>query len=215
MLSEMRSARTMRTLRDFETRRIHSRIPWRALTRCQSVRGCEVVASRNATPCVAQLGLKPDRPECAEGTLVLKFTHPVIDIAIVCSNFDESLHFYRDLLGLQVHADLQIPREVAVGANLAPDGFRHVRLRAGETLIKLMEIADPPAPRSDSFQSGVRWLTFFITDLEATVEQLKARGVEFHTEPVSAPDAAHVVCAKAPDGMLVELVQIEDDLDDV
>ena len=43
---------------------------------------------------------------------MLKFTHPIIDVAIVCSNFDESLHFYRDQLGLEVHADLQIPRSL-------------------------------------------------------------------------------------------------------
>lgn len=146
-----------------------------------------------------------------KGTVVLRFTHPIIDIAIVCSDFEESLHFYRDMLGLEVHLDLEIPAEVAKGASLAPDGFRHVRLKAGNTLIKLMEIADPPAPRSHQFQAGVRWLTFFIEDLKSTVDRLRERGVEFFTEPVSAPDAAYIVCAKAPDGILVELVQIEAD----
>lgn len=71
---------------------------------------------------------------------------PFVDIGIVCSHFDESLHFYRDLLGLPVVVDIQIPESVAVGAKLAPRPFRQLRLKAGETLIKLMEIADPPAP---------------------------------------------------------------------
>ena len=136
--------------------------------------------------------------------------HPTIDIGIVCSNFEESLHFYRDLLGMEIALDIQIPRETATGARLAPAAFRQVRLKAGNTLIKLMEIESPPAARSSDFQAGVRWLTFIIHDVPETVAALKAKGVQFMAEPVSAPDAKHVVCAKGPDGMLIELVQLPD-----
>ena len=76
-----------------------------------------------------------------------------VDVGIVCSHFEESLHFYRDLLGLEVALDIQIPASVAVGAKLAPRPFRQVRLKAGETLIKLMEIKEPP-PRRSSGCSG-------------------------------------------------------------
>ena len=136
--------------------------------------------------------------------------HPIIDLGIVCSNFDHSLHFYRDLLGLEVARDIDIPESTAVGARLAPRKFRQVRLRAGQTLIKLMQIESPPPQRSFNFQAGVRWLTFICKDVPAEVARLKAAGVEFMAEPVSAPDARHVVCAKGPDGMLIELVQLPD-----
>ena len=33
----------------------------------------------------------------------------------------------------------------------------------------------------------------------------------WNAEPVSAPDAKHVVCAKGPDGILIELVQLPDE----
>ena len=138
---------------------------------------------------------------------MLALSHPTVDIAIVCSHFEESLRFYRDQLGLEVAEDLQIPAEVATGAALAPSGFRQVRLRAGDTLIKLMEIDQPPARRSDDFAAGVRWLTFFVDDVQAAHDDLTAAGVRFLTAPVSAPDAAGVVCAVDPDGVLVELVQ--------
>ena len=137
-------------------------------------------------------------------------THPVVDIGIVCSDFENSLHFYHQLLGLEVVLDIQIPANTATGACLAPKEFRQVRLKAGNTLIKLMEIDSPPAERTIEFQSGVRWLTFIIEDVPSTIEELKAKGVEFMAEPVSAPDAKHVVCAKGPDGMLIELVQLPD-----
>ncbi|MBT4496820.1 MAG: glyoxalase [Gemmatimonadetes bacterium] len=140
---------------------------------------------------------------------MLELTRPIVDIAIVCSDFEKSLHFYRDCLGLEVAADLQIPEEVATGAGLAPRPFRHVRLKAGDTLIKLMDIDSPPATRSSDFAAGVRWLTFFVENVEETVAQLKQKGVEFLTPPISAPDAAAIACALDPDGLLIELVQID------
>ena len=57
---------------------------------------------------------------------------------------------------------------------------------------------------------GERRLTLIVEDVLKTVMALKAKGVEFMSDPVSAPDAKHVVCAKGPDGMLIEFVQLPD-----
>ncbi|MCZ6675792.1 MAG: VOC family protein [Candidatus Poribacteria bacterium] len=51
-------------------------------------------------------------------------------------------------------------------------------------------------------------MTFFVADVEETVATLKQKGVEFVSDPVTAPDAAGVVCARDPDGILIEFVQI-------
>lgn len=132
----------------------------------------------------------------------------IVDIGVVCSNFDESLRFYRDLLGLPVALEIELPAEVAVGAGLAPRPFRQVRLRAGRTLIKLMEIKDPPPRRLAKFSAGVRWLTVFVDDARRTYRELSAKGVEFLSEPVEAPDAAGIACAVDPDGLLIEFVEL-------
>ena len=139
---------------------------------------------------------------------MLNLSHPTIDIAITCSDFEASLDFYHNKLGLEIVLELEIPDDLARGVGLAPTGFRQVRLQAGNTLIKLMDIASPPPTPADEFSAGVRWLTFFVEDIQGTVENLKQSGVEFLSEPISAPDAVGVACAKDPDGLLVELVQI-------
>ena len=138
----------------------------------------------------------------------LKLTHPIVDIAITCSNFEASLRFYHECLGLEVVLDLQIPELVAKGVGLAPRGFRQVRLKAGNTLIKLMDIESPPPPAPHGFAPGVRWLTFFVEDVRETMAELRQKGVEFLSDPVTAPDVAGVVCTKDPDGILIEFVQI-------
>ncbi|MBD3675497.1 MAG: VOC family protein [Planctomycetaceae bacterium] len=134
---------------------------------------------------------------------------PVVDIAIVCSDFEKSLDFYHNLLGLEIVQEVEIPATCASGAQLAPREFRQVRLRAGETLIKLMEIESPPEQGSTQFRAGVRWLTFIIDDVPGTKAALEAKGVEFLSDPVAAPDARYIVCATDPDGLLLEFVQID------
>ena len=140
--------------------------------------------------------------------LVLNLSHPTVDIAITCSNFAASLDFYHNKLGFEIVLDLEIPDDLARDVGLAPTGFRQVRLQAGDTLIKLMEIESPPPKPTDAFSAGVRWLTFFVEDIQQTVKDLKQNGVEFLSEPISAPDAVGVACAPDPDGILIELVQI-------
>lgn len=139
---------------------------------------------------------------------MLNLSHPTVDIAITCSNFAASLDFYHNKLGFEIVLDLEIPDDLARDVGLAPTGFRQVRLKAGNTLIKLMDIESPPPAPADEFSAGVRWLTFFVEDIQQTVKDLKRNGVEFLSEPISAPDAAGVVCALDPDGILIELVQI-------
>ena len=139
---------------------------------------------------------------------MLSLSHPTVDIAITCSNVEASLDFYHNKLGLEIVLELEIPEALARDVGLAPTGFRQVRLKAGNTLIKLMDIQSPPPTPTDEFSAGVRWLTFFVEDIQQTIENLKRKGVEFLSEPISAPDAVGVACAKDPDGILIELVQI-------
>lgn len=139
---------------------------------------------------------------------MLNLSHPIIDIAITCSNFDASLDFYHNKLGLEIVMDLEIPSDLATDVGLAPTGFRQVRLKAGNTLIKLMDIQNPPPTPTDDFTAGVRWLTFIVEDIQNVIDSLEQKGVEFLSEPISAPDAVGVACTKDPDGILIELVQI-------
>ena len=50
---------------------------------------------------------------------MLKLTHPTIDIAITCSDFEESLRFYREQLGLEQVMELQISETVAISPSVA------------------------------------------------------------------------------------------------
>ena len=113
----------------------------------------------------------------------MELSHPVVDVCIICSNFEESLRFYRDDLGFEVVLDIDVPADRAQAVGLAPRGFRQVRLQAGQTLIKLVQIASPPARRTADFAAGVRWLTFFVADVRAEHASLKAKGGRVPVRP--------------------------------
>ena len=130
-----------------------------------------------------------------------------VDVAITCSNFEESLHFYRDVLGFEIVVDTEISGEIATRLGVAPRGFHQVRLQAGDSLIKLMDIESPPPPAPHGFASGVRWLTVYVEDIDSTIGELKKKGVEFLADPVRGQHAA-AVAAIAPDGILVEFAQV-------
>ena len=98
---------------------------------------------------------------------MVKINRSNVDIGIVCSNFQDSITFYRDTLGLPVVEEVRVSDEMAVESGLAPSGFRQVRLKAGDTLIKLMQIQTPPNRDTSGFASGVRWLTLFVNDVNS------------------------------------------------
>ena len=130
-----------------------------------------------------------------------------IDVAITCYDFEASLEFYRDTLGFDVVVDTQISDEVATGIGLASSGFHQVRLQAGGTLIKLMDIDPPPPAGSHDFAAGVRWLTIYVMDIRAVIADLSEKGVEFLAEPLTGKHAT-AVAARGPDGLLIEFAQV-------
>lgn len=138
---------------------------------------------------------------------VLEFASPEVDVALVCADFDAALDFYHRILDLPIEYDQEISAALAVGSGLAPCGFRHVRLRLGGVLIKLMQIDPAPESAQEGFHAGVRWITVFVRDLELTVKILSARGVNF-IGPVLRGEAGSFACAAAPDGLIIEFVQL-------
>ena len=109
---------------------------------------------------------------------------PRIDVAIVCADFDASLNSTTGGWAYKIAYDLQIDTDRAVPSGLAPGPFRHVRLRAGNALIKLMQIDPPPAADQGGFHAGIGWLTFFVRDLDDTIRQLSGQGVPFLSRPI-------------------------------
>ncbi|MDT4805501.1 Glyoxalase/Bleomycin resistance protein/Dioxygenase superfamily protein [compost metagenome] len=98
--------------------------------------------------------------------------HSIHHIALICSDYPRSKHFYTEVLGLQVIAETY--RE-------ARDSWK-LDLALGDAQLELFSF--PGAPKRPSYPEaqGLRHLAFAVDDLDAAITHLEAHGVR--CEPI-------------------------------
>ncbi|NUT51462.1 MAG: VOC family protein [Saccharothrix sp.] len=119
-------------------------------------------------------------------------------LVVTAADYDEALHFYRDVLGLEQRAAF------------ASDGGRVTILEAGRATL---EITDPPhAEFIDQVEVGSRVaghirVAFEVDDSERTTRELAAAGAEVIAEPTRTPWNSLNARLKAPAGLQLTLFQ--------
>ena len=142
----------------------------------------------------------------------------IFHININVTDFERSLEFYQ-MLGFKVVADLGEGGSQALNAGLRiPDGRgRAALLMLGEdphaTRIDLIEWKNPKTAGQaypHLYHVGMARLALKTKNLPQVYEDLKARGVEFFSEPqeLNFPNQgrASFVCFTDPDGTILELI---------
>ena len=126
----------------------------------------------------------------------------IIHVGIGVTNFDKSLPYYREELGLKVARTVE-----------QPDGRRVAFLNAavGE-VVELMYFPPPRPPRPDvreREQTGLNHLGFKVDDVEAEYNRMKALGVEFVGElPPAVPGQNRMIFFYDPDGTRLHITQV-------
>lgn len=133
---------------------------------------------------------------------------PVLQMRLVVSadDYDEAVHFYRDVLGL--------PEELAVAG---PDGAQVTILDAGRATLELanaaqrrhideVEVGRQVAPRLR--------VAFEVVDTPATVEALAAGGAEVLAHPTETPWRSLNARLRAPAGLQITVFAELDQADD-
>jgi methylmalonyl-CoA/ethylmalonyl-CoA epimerase len=121
-------------------------------------------------------------------------------IGIAVHNLDESLNFYRDVLGLHVHALDTVEDQ----------GVRAALLTIGQSEIELLEPTRPDANMAKFLErkgEGLHHICFQTEDVDGELEVLKSKGVEL-VDQKSRVGLAGMICflhPKASRGVLVEL----------
>ena len=123
---------------------------------------------------------------------MLEATHHV---AVICSDEAKALDFYVNKLGFAV--------EKEAWRETQQDWLRMLRL--GDTVIELFIKADAPARPTEPESLGLRHLAFRVSDIEAAVAWLHARGIE--TEPIREDpyNGGRLAFFRDPDGLPLEL----------
>ena len=138
-------------------------------------------------------------------------------VSVTVSDMERSLAFYCDLLGLKEVERHHLEGETISKMAGKPDVVMEVvRLEAPETqgvMLDLQQYVTPEGKMSEAQLGDVAHshFCFGVPDVWAAYRELKAKGVEFVSEPVSFDlewGIVYVVFFKDPDGFILELMQV-------
>ena len=124
---------------------------------------------------------------------------PALDVGLVSAKAEPLLAFYEAVAGMQRLPALTLPGI----------GTIH-KLACGESILRVMVPEKPPArdpSASFSDQTGIRYLTLEVTDIDAAVAAVRARGGSVTLEPFELRPGRRVAQVADPDGNMVELGQ--------
>lgn len=99
---------------------------------------------------------------------LLRMFNRIHHVAIICSNYEVSKHFYVDLLGLKVVQEVYREERKSYKLDLAVNDLYQ---------IELFSFENPPKRTSRPEAAGLRHLAFEVDDIEATVAELNAKGI--------------------------------------
>jgi methylmalonyl-CoA epimerase len=136
-----------------------------------------------------------------EKTMIKTIDH----IGIMTNDLQQSVEFYTDVLGFSVSAKIEM-EEI---------GFSAIFVEKNGGKIELIGYRGEIPKRSEGIEIKMGGgsipindhITFTVDDIEATVTELKEKGVGFVLEPIQVEGGMKIASFKDPNGVLIELVE--------
>ena len=125
-----------------------------------------------------------------------------LQIGLTVGDVARSRHFYGQLLGLQEQPEMKLPRSMGVVGNVRY-GFT-----LGSTTIKFWSRGELPVRSgAPAKRTGIRVMTAFVDDVDATHALLRSRDVPVKVPPHDLAGLARVMFIADPDGNWLELAK--------
>ena len=120
-------------------------------------------------------------------------------IAIICSDYEKSKHFYSEVLGLKIIREVY--REERKSYKLDLEVGDHYQ-------IELFSFPEPPARLSRPEAAGLRHLAFEVDDIEEAIAQIKSFDVTIEPIRVDEFTGRRFTFFADPVGLPLELYEI-------
>lgn len=125
-------------------------------------------------------------------------TTGVHHIAIICSNYDRSKHFYTELLGFPIIQETY---------RAVRDSYK-LDLQVSDSIqIELFSFPNPPQRPSTPEACGLRHLAFVVEDLDTVVADLTSKGIAIEPIRVDELTNKRFTFFKDPDDLPLELYE--------
>jgi catechol 2,3-dioxygenase-like lactoylglutathione lyase family enzyme len=145
------------------------------------------------------------------------FSTKTIHIGMVVSDLDQSVAFYKDVVGMvqtdrtQFDVNSQFGKDSGL-TDGAPIHIEILKLGSGAeaTELKLMTFGDKAKKNPNEYihsQTGIQYLTIQVTDIGPSLERVKAHNIRLLGKtPVTLPDGRLFLLFQDPDGTFVEII---------
>jgi glyoxylase I family protein len=129
--------------------------------------------------------------------MVMNATVPALSLGVLVGDIDASLHFYRDVLGLEKVAEVALPF-----------GKMH-RLMFGKSAIKLVEAKKSIGAGAIGIEAslGFRYITFEVSNVAEVDAACAAAGLPVELPLQELLPGLMVLMLRDPDGNIVEILQ--------
>lgn len=120
-------------------------------------------------------------------------------VAVICSDYGRSKHFYTRILGLEVVAEVYRAERDSWKLDLRlPDGVQ----------VELFSFSAPPQRPSYPEACGLRHLAFEVADIDRAVADLAGHGVAAEPARVDPHTGKRFTFFSDPDGLPLELYEV-------
>lgn len=132
-------------------------------------------------------------------------------MALSVSDIQQSLAFYRDLLGFELVRELDCAPDSKLGEVVGMPGCaaKIAHLMCGETMLELFEYSDPRGtPTAESLRQADHAFVHIglqSSDVRGDHKDLQSKGVRFISEPVEFRPEVWIVYFYGPDGEVLEM----------
>jgi glyoxylase I family protein len=120
-------------------------------------------------------------------------------IAIICSDYEKSKHFYTEILGFEITQEVYREERQSYKLDLSLNG---------NYCIELFSFPNPPKRISQPEACGLRHLAFEVDDIESTIETLSKYNIK--TEPIRIDEFTQkrFTFFEDPDQLPIELYEM-------
>lgn len=130
-------------------------------------------------------------------TRILHF-NKIHHIAIICSDYQKSKHFYVEILGLKIVKETFREERQSYKLDLSLNG---------EYIIELFSFPDPPKRPSQPEAMGLRHLAFEVGSIEESILELKNKGITTEAIRIDGLTNKKFTFFSDPDNLPIEIYE--------
>lgn len=120
-------------------------------------------------------------------------------IAIICSDYERSKHFYTGILGFKIDNEVYRKERESYKLDLSLNG---------QYLIELFSFPNPPQRPSRPEATGLRHIAFGVKDIEKSVEYLVSKNITVEPVRIDEFTGRKFTFFSDPDNLPVEIYEV-------